>query len=282
MALEKELVRNFHEPSELQAHIYASAAPHYRRLVWREDNYDPYHILVSEVMLQQTQVARVQLKFVEFIARFPTIESLAAASLRDVLAAWSGLGYNRRGLYLQQAAAQIVALYGGHVPANPQELVQLPGIGPNTAGSIAAFAYQLPTVFIETNIRTVFLHTCFSERIDVCDRELMPLIAQTVDLHNPRAWYYALMDYGSYLKRMLPNPSRRSKQHVVQSRFEGSDRQIRGAIVRHLAEHGSATSEELLQLLPHRVEQATRVLERLLKERFVVCTGAVYHIAAEL
>lgn len=266
--------------AEFREHIYTAAAPYYRILPWREAPYDPYHVLVSEIMLQQTQVARVEAKFLEFLQRFPTLESLSAASLRDVLAVWSGLGYNRRGVYVHRAAQAIVMKHQGQVPSCSHELVTLPGIGPNTAGSIAAFAYQYPSIFIETNIRAVFLHTCFSNHAKVCDRELMPLIAQTVDLQNPRAWYYALMDYGATIKKMTVNPNRRSKQYAIQSRFEGSDRQIRGAIVRYLTQHAHATQEELMILFPDRIAQSICVLEGLCVEGLVVGEKGLYHIAA--
>jgi A/G-specific adenine glycosylase len=118
----------------------------------------------------------------------------------------------------------------------PTELDALPGIGPATAASIYCFTYNKPIVFIETNIRKVFLFHFFSERDEVGDDELIPFIHDTMDVENPREWYYALMDYGSYLSKIVPNPNRKSKQYVRQAKFEGSDRQIRGRLLRdHLA-----------------------------------------------
>jgi A/G-specific adenine glycosylase len=188
--------------------------------------------VISEIMLQQTQTYRVEPKYQAFLAALPTIQDLAHADLRTVLTLWQGLGYNRRGKFLHMLAQEVMRKHEGVIPDTPELLVQLPGIGKATAGSICAFAFNKPTVFIETNIRTVFLYHFFAGQQGVDDRELFPLVAATVDQENPREWYYALMDYGVHLKKSLPNPSRSSKHHVIQSKFEGSDRQIRGAIPR--------------------------------------------------
>lgn len=204
-----------------------------RSFEWRH-THDPYHIFISEVMLQQTQTYRVAPKYQNFIQRFPDVHSLANASLKEVLEQWQGLGYNRRGMYLHNAAQQIVNQYGGIIPSDPQLLIALPGIGPYTAASICAFAYNKPTVFIETNIRAVFIYFFFANQEKVHDKQIMPLVETMLDATNPREWYYALMDYGVMLKKMLPNPSRKSAHHVKQSKFEGSDRQIRGMILRVL------------------------------------------------
>ena len=213
--------------------IKAYYAENKRIFAWR-DIENPYYVFISEVMLQQTQTQRVITKFEQFITVFPRIEDLAAAPLSTVLGVWQGLGYNRRAKFLHQAAQQIVSQHKGVVPNSPELLLQLPGIGAATAASIAAFAYNTPTVFIETNIRAVYIHFFFKDHTDVHDRDLQPIVVQTLDHENPRQWYYALMDYGVMLKREHVNPSRKSKHHAVQSRFEGSDRQVRGAIIRAL------------------------------------------------
>jgi A/G-specific adenine glycosylase len=255
--------------SAFQTQILAYAAAHKRDLPWRTPYLQPdnqghlnfYKVFLSEVMLQQTQVPRVIQKYHEFLEAFPTMHALAQATLPDVLRVWQGLGYNRRGKYLWQAAKQ---LYGScsdfvipakagiqntnqshsgthlesdaHCMLTPTELDALPGIGPATAASIYCFTYNKPIVFIETNIRKVFLFHFFSERDEVGDDELIPFIHDTMDVENPREWYYALMDYGSYLSKIVPNPNRKSKQYVRQAKFEGSDRQIRGRLLRdHLA-----------------------------------------------
>jgi len=216
--------------------IYTFYRQNKRLFAWR-DVENPYYVLISEVMLQQTQTHRVVDKFNQFIELFPTVEVLAAAPLGAVLAAWQGLGYNRRAKFLHQAAQRIVAQHHGVVPVNQEDLVLLDGIGPATAASIAAFAYNQPTIFIETNIRAVYIHHFFRGQEKVHDRDLLPLISASLDHQNPRQWYYALMDYGVMLKKMHKNPSRKSVHHTIQSRFEGSSRQVRGAIVRVLIAH---------------------------------------------
>lgn len=239
-----------------------------RQFPWRNiDN--PYHVVISEIMLQQTQTYRVEPKYSAFIAALPTVHDLAQADLRTVLSLWQGLGYNRRGKFLHDMAKIIVQQHVGDIPDSPEVLAQLPGIGKATAGSICAFAFNKPTIFIETNIRTVFLYHFFCEKNGVDDKELMPLIAATVDQENPREWYYALMDYGVHLKKQLPNPSRKSKHHVKQSKFEGSDRQIRGAIIRALTQHSDIERATLVKSISRDTERVERILEQLLAEQLV-------------
>ncbi len=221
--------------ADFRKEIYAHYRAHGRRdLPWRKTK-SAYRILVSEFMLQQTQVARVVEKYGPFVERFPDFESLARARLRDVLKEWSGLGYNRRALLLREAARIVVARFDGTTPREFEQLLALPGIGRATASEISAFAFGEPRAFIETNVRAVYIHFFFAGRERVADSELMPLVEQTLDRKNPRKWYYALMDYGAALKREHANPSRRSAHHAKQARFEGSDRQARGLIVRALA-----------------------------------------------
>lgn len=210
-------------------------------LPWR-DNPSPYNVVVSELMLQQTQVHRVIPKFQEFISLFPDFPALAKAPLSEVLIAWQGLGYNRRAKYLHELAKAVVSL--GGLPDTLDELVKLPGIGKNTAGAIMAYAFDQPVVYIETNIRTVYLHHYFADRFDVDDKELLPIVERTLDSEEPRAWYSALMDYGTYLKKQGLGRIDASKHYKKQSKFEGSVRQMRGAILRELAS-GPLTLDEL-------------------------------------
>lgn len=226
---------------------------HGRTFAWRETR-DPYHILVSELMLQQTQAQRVATKYPEFLARFPTLRSLAAASTLELLAAWSGLGYNRRALALRETARRLLEDHGGVVPADPAVLATLPGIGAATASEIAAFAHDVASPLIETNIRRVYLHFFFLGREGISDTQILPLVERTLDRVRPRVWYYALMDYGVMMKQAFPaaatsDPNRRSAHYARQPRFEGSDRQIRGRVLRILADGSRLTDDELLARL---------------------------------
>lgn len=209
---------------------------HYGRhdLPWRQTT-DPYHILVSELMLQQTQVNRVIPKYIAFLQQFPSLDTLARVDLAEVLIAWQGLGYNRRARYLWELARVVVNQYEGRMPTEVDVLQKLPGLGPYTTAAIMAFAYNQPVSLIETNVRTVYLYHFFPARETVSDQELMPLIAASVPKDRARDWYATLMDYGSYLKSVVPNPSRKSKHHTRQSVFVGSVRQVRGEIIRLLA-----------------------------------------------
>ena len=234
-------------------------------LPWRhaepDGSYNPYKILVSELMLQQTQVTRVVSKYIAFIAEFPDVQRLANAELADVLRAWQGLGYNRRAKYLWMAAKQI---------ANegwPDDLTSLPGVGVNTAGAIRAYAFNEPVVFIETNIRTVYIHHFAPDQQNVPDDFIRGLLKRTIQLvgeeakEQPgqksrllpgalsktkglsqyRVFYWALMDYGTYLKTKVRNVSQ-SRHYRRQTAFKGSKRQLRGLVVRLLAKQALSLS----------------------------------------
>jgi A/G-specific adenine glycosylase len=250
-----------------------------------------YAIVVSEIMLQQTQVARVISKFESWMKRFPDFETLASASTADVLREWQGLGYNRRGLNLQRLAQTVMKEHGGQLPRTYEELVELPGIGPNTAGSLLAFAFDIPRPFIETNIRSVFIHFFFpdveaAERAEgrspcktIRDAELMPHIeaalADPRNQANPREWYYALMDYGVKLKRELSNPSRRSAHHVKQTKFEGSNRALRSSLLRSILEQPQTEIDLVKKFatetrVGHFTEdKVVKNIEDLMKEGFI-------------
>lgn len=258
--------------------VYGHYRGHGRSFPWRETR-DPYAILVSEVMLQQTQVERVTGKFREFLAAFPDFPVLAAAPLQEVLAQWQGLGYNRRAVSLKRCAEVVVERWGGTLPACPEELQTLPGIGPYTARAIAAFAFDQPTVFVETNIRTVFIHLLFPEAEKVHDRELLPLVAAALDRDHPREWYSALMDYGAALKREHPNPSRRSVHHVRQAPFRGSNRETRGLLLKALLEQPGMTALELASSLGKDAEVLGKSLVQLCREGFLVSRGKRFFIA---
>jgi A/G-specific adenine glycosylase len=240
-----------------------------RNFPWRHTD-DPYHVLVSEIMLQQTTTERVVSKYSVFIHKFPSLMLLAQSSLHDVLTLWQGLGYNRRARYLHELARLVVREHQGIIPAQPVLLETFPGIGAATAGSICAFAFNMPTVFIETNIRTVFIHTFFSHNAEkIPDCMLFPLIEKTVDHNSPREWYYALMDYGVHLKSTVPNPNRQSAHYTKQSKFQGSDRQIRGVLIRLLTEKKYITRAQLVTFFADGLPRIERILSGLIKERLV-------------
>ncbi|MBU4233644.1 MAG: A/G-specific adenine glycosylase [Proteobacteria bacterium] len=231
-------------------------------------------------MLQQTRVERVALKYEPFLNAFPDVWSLARAPLRDIMAAWQGLGYNRRALALQRIARQLVADFDGRLPASVETLRTFPGIGEATAGALAAFAFNQPVVFIETNIRRVFIHCFFPGQSGVRDREILPLVDQTLDRKQPRPWYYALMDYGSMLKRAAPNPNRRSAHHQRQAPFADSDRQIRGLILKALLGSPALSLEDLVKTVGKNPERTTRLIHTLIKEGFLEQEGAHLRIAS--
>ena len=246
-------------------------------LPWRLTR-DPYRIMVSEIMLQQTQVARVRTKYEEFLAAFPDVYTLARAPLQEVLTEWQGLGYNRRGIALKRAAEEVVERFGGTLPETPEELRTLPGIGPYTAGAIAAFAFGRPGIFIETNIRSVYLHLFFHNLQGVADRAIMPLVKVTLDRDSPREWYHALMDYGVMIKQETANPGRRSAHHVRQSPFKGSNREVRSRILKAILAKGSTSERELIAGLEGDAERVKKNLEDLEQEGFIARKGKRYLI----
>jgi A/G-specific adenine glycosylase len=247
-----------------------------RAMHWRAEP-TPYYVLVSEMMLQQTQVTRVQQKFASFIRRFPTVQDLAAAPLSDVLEQWSGLGYNRRAKFLWQAAGKIVQDFGGDVPSAQEALMSLPGIGPNTAGAILAYAFNEPVVFVETNIRTVYIHHFFADHPNaVADTQLRHVIALTVPPENPREWYWALMDYGTHLKSTVGSQLERVKNYRQQTRFEGSRRQVRGKIVKLLLQHGRLSQDELAAFIAD--DRVAEVCAELVAENLIRRRGSQLHL----
>jgi len=250
---------------------------HYRRagrtsLPWRHTR-NTYAILVSEIMLQQTQVARVEEYYKKFLKHFPNFRALARAKKSDVLAAWQGLGYNRRAMFLRRTAEIVVAQYGGQLPRDRAALESLPGIGKGTSGSLMAFAFNEPEVFIETNIRRVFIHFFFKGNKKVTDMELERYIKRSVDRKNAREWYWALMDYGAAMK--IANPNRRSAHYKKQSSFAGSDRELRGKIVRSTlsAARNKIGVKELLSVLGVAPVRFKKIVAGLEKEGFIVRKG---------
>lgn len=205
-------------------------------LPWRI-NQSPYYVLVSEIMLQQTQVDRVILFFEKWMKQFPNIEKLAFAKQSDVLRLWKGLGYNSRALRLQKCAKLIMNEYSGIIPQDYKKLLNLPGVGPYTAAALMNFAFNTWTPLIETNIRRVFIHYFFKGDLQISDKDIMNKVASVGFYEEPKIWCAALMDYGATLPKIIKhNPNTKSKYYTKQSKFQGSDRQIRGIILEILIE----------------------------------------------
>lgn len=248
-------------------------------LPWRNTD-DPYHILVSEIMLQQTQIERVLNKYPLFITKFPDFRSLARAPLRSLYAVWQGMGYNRRALALKEIARTIVRPpYNGVLPSHADELMSLPFVGQSTAGAVAAFAFNRPSVFIETNIRRVFIHFFFREQERVTDHDIIPLIERTLDRKDPRSWYYALMDYGSGLRSLSINPNIKSTQYKKQGPFAGSNRQMRGKILRLLSGHQHFTADDFARQLNTSYDDIRNIIDQLCREGFIKKKGHQFLMA---
>ncbi|MBP9853067.1 MAG: A/G-specific adenine glycosylase [Patescibacteria group bacterium] len=253
---------------------------HYARLArntlpWRQfpdGQFDAYAIMVSEIMLQQTQATRVITKYQEFLRVFPDVHSLAGASLGSVLRVWQGLGYNRRAKYIWQAAQQISR--AGEFPTSRDGLRNLPGIGSNTAGAIMAYTWNRPEIFVETNVRTVLFHHFFPDREQVSDGELSTVLAQLIDHESPRQFYWAMMDYGSLLKTRVRNNSQ-SRHYTKQGKFEGSKRQIRGKVLSQLTA-GSLGLTDLETLITD--ARLVQVLDDLVSEGLVQMSGNTYSL----
>ena len=246
--------------------VWAHYREHERNLPWRKTR-QPYRIFISEIMLQQTQVDRVLPKYREFLKIFPDFKTLASASLQDVLRTWQGLGYNRRAQMLYTCAKEVVTHHNGRLPQTHTELQALPGIGPYTAGAVMVFAFSKPVSMIETNIRTVYLHHFFKTKERVSDQEILRVVDRTLDRERPRDWYYALMDYGSHIKRTIGNQNIRSRHYTKQSKFEGSNRQVRGQIVRALTKKPLTTAS--LRQHTTSPEKLVRQLRALAGEHFI-------------
>ena len=260
-----------------QKKIYGHYNTQGRDLPWRK-KFNPYRVLVSEIMLQQTQVERVIEKFQEFLEVFPDFNALAHAPLPRLLGIWQGMGYNRRALALKALAQKVVAEHRGKLPWEPEKLITLPGIGPYTAGAIAAFAFNRPVVFMDTNIRRVYIHEFFHDRDDIHDDEILPFLEWTMDAENPRKWYNALMDYGTMLKKEQVNPNRRSAHYSRQSPFENSNRQVRGRILSVLVKEAPLTQAQIVLRSRMDLERVKKNLEQLAVEGFIKKNGGTYFI----
>ena len=246
-----------------------------RDLPWRRDP-SPYNVLVSEIMLQQTQVSRVVPKFNEFMDMFPTIESLASASTKQLLQVWSGLGYNRRAIWLKEAARQIVEQ--GEFPKSVKELQELKGVGPYTSRSILIFAFNRDLAAVDTNIRRVLIASGFADE-DTSDKELQSTADAVLFRGRSRDWHNALMDYGS---QVLTSSSTGISPTSKQTCYEGSSRQVRGAVIRMLTNVNELELREIMQLLDCdlRASEIECILTQLIADGLVEkVQGSKYRIA---
>jgi A/G-specific adenine glycosylase len=274
--MQKREIENF------QKTVWGFYAENRRDLPWRplkgKRKVSPYKILVSEFMLQQTQVDRVVPKFKAFLEKFPTMDALARASQKDVLLMWSGLGYNRRALYLQKTVQAILELYKGKISKDPTILKTHPGIGDYMAHILPVFIYNQREVLIETNIRTVFLHHFFNGKEAVLDTDIFEKIHQTLPSQDVRDWYYALMDYGSYLKKEMKIKNSQSAHYTKQKPFKGSLRYVRGTLLKKLV-LGKVLKEDVYDIFPeYGNKDVERVCDALLSEGLIKETKKYFYI----
>jgi len=239
-----------------------------RDLPWRNTD-DEYHIFVSEIMLQQTGVGRVLEKYRPFISKFKSFYDLQAAPRGEILSLWQGLGYNRRLIYMKESAKKVCEKFSGSLPKSEKLLLSLPGVGTATARSLLAFCFNHPVVFLETNIRQVFIHHFFPGEETVHDRALYPWVERTLDHDNPREWYYALMDYGTMLKKLTGNITKRSSGYRRAGPYEGSMRQLRGAVLKLFLSHRNLTVESLTDLAGTTHDRGQEALVQLEREGFL-------------
>ena len=266
--LDRMLAKGPVSPTAFRRVVWSYYRTEGRAFPWRGTS-NPYEILVSEVMLQQTQTDRVVGKYREFLTAFPTVRALSDAPLAEVLAVWKGLGYYRRALNLHRAAQAVCDQFGGRFPDDVAELQLLPGIGPYTAAAVAAFAFRAATPMIETNIRALYLYVFFPNQTGISDKQILSLVEESMDRRDPRGWFYALMDCGVELKRHRRGVHLRSKHHVKQSRFEGSLRQVRAAVLKLITERAPLKANALSRELPYDSERITQVLQHLTVDGFI-------------
>ena len=261
--------------NQLQTTILDWFAANARDLPWRKTR-DPYRVLVSEIMLQQTQVDRVLPKYLAFMEQFPDAATLASASTADVIKAWQGLGYNRRAVNLQRAAQAVVA--AGAFPDTPEGLRSLPGIGAYTSGAVACFAFERDVAFLDTNIRRVIQRLCFGDQ-DATEATLVAHAQQLVPEGNGWAWNQAIMELGALIctankPQCWRCPARehcaayqawqsadsnlsmetfapKVRRKAAETPFQSSNRFYRGRVIEALRSLENGAGMTLARLLPH-------------------------------
>ena len=250
-------------------------------------------------MLQQTQAPRVAPIYVAFIERFPTVETLAAASPAEVLRAWAGLGYNRRAVALHESARAIVREHGGRVPADVDSLRRLPGVGPYTAAAVASIGHRLPVAAIDTNVRRLAARVFFGANPEGVEAAaLRASVEGWIDVRAPGEWNQALMDLGREVCRPLPrcgicplragcgfrakaggsSPMRSARPaRRPEEAFEGSRRQLRGRLVQALRERPSATLAQLTAATGRPLDRVAAAVSSLASEGLVRGGPAALH-----
>lgn len=226
---------------------------------------DSYKVTVSEIMLQQTQVDRVIPKYNNWIHKFPNWQSLAQASNKEILTYWSGLGYNRRAIYLKNIAQILVEEYNGKMPEDINTLQSFPGIGKYTSYAILIFAFGKRLATVDTNIRKVLLHE-FNLSADISDKEIQTLAEIVLPQTKIKEWHYALMDYAKTLPKEIHI---KYQTKYKQSKFEGSIRQIRGEIIRQLTKNKFVTINEISINLKRTENDIKKAIETLQYENII-------------
>lgn len=255
-----------------QKKVLSFYTQHGRDLPWRKTT-DPYKILLSEVMLQQTQVSRVIEYYTQWTSRWPTIESLAEASQKDVLRAWMGLGYNRRAIHLHQAARAISKTFDGDVLKAMNSYDEVPGIGPYTSRAVQIFSSNADIVTVDTNIRRILIHE-FLLSENLSPKVLWLLAERCLPSGRSREWHNALMDYGALL---MTSRKTGIRPLAIQSRFKGSDRQIRGIVIRSLLQHPSPLSE-LEKITNVNTIRLKKILNKMIQESLISAYDNQYTI----
>jgi len=243
-----------------QKSIFTWWTIHKRDLPWRHTR-DPYRIMVSEVMLQQTQVSRVLAGYREFIERYATVSDLAQATPADVLRIWKGMGYNRRAMYLLRAAKAIVEIYHGKFPVSEEELIKLPGLGKYTARAILVFAYAQEVPLVDTNIRQIITHFFFNGEPQK-ESVIEEVAGQLIPPAKSWEWHQALMDYGALAMQNAKCQMLNKKKKTIP--FRDSNRFYRGRIVDRLRE-GDMRESKLTSELEKKYEKSNDFLKAILQ-----------------
>ena len=266
------LVFSLEKIQEFQKKVFSFYQKNKRDLPWRKTT-DPYKILLSELMLQQTQVNRVILFYEKWITRWTTIDALASATRSEVLQAWMGLGYNSRAINLHKTAQKIVTEFDRDVLEAMKQYEEIPGVGRYTSQAVQIFSTNADFVTVDTNIRRIFIKE-FNLPEKVSDKELWKLAEKCLPIGKSRDWHNALMDYGAL---HLTSKKTGIKPKTQQSRFEGSDRQLRARVLRILLQ-GDESLTNMSRTLNVASSWLQRILEKLVSEEIISKKNNRYYL----